>query len=311
MTAKQTETMSVPVAVQSPNIPTLDIPLDKIVPNFDFNSRRAIDVDESGRTKDELDEAGEKPKGKWTRTYKGVDEMVGSFQAHGQLQPIKVRPLPNGGGNYAIIFGFRRYMAARALGWKTIKAQIESLDDKTAHTQNTVENLIRESLTPYEIATSCLKLKREFGITGADIARKANRTKSYVNNLVRAAERLHPVILEAWGQDHPLTGDVNEMIKLAALGGEAATDKERHRLQMEKWEEWQGHDEEEAEGEGESTPKTGPKRPNVNRLKEALSAVKSAEKSKEWKEGAQAALKFALGVTKTIPGVYDPDAKDE
>ncbi len=53
-----------------------------------------------------------------------VDDLVNSFNLLGQLQPIILNH------NYDLIAGYRRYKAAKRLGWETIEAKIIDVADK-------------------------------------------------------------------------------------------------------------------------------------------------------------------------------------
>jgi ParB family transcriptional regulator, chromosome partitioning protein len=46
-----------------------------------------------------------------------VSDLLTSFSTQGQLSPIRVRPHPTKEKKYQVIFGSRRLVAARKLGW--------------------------------------------------------------------------------------------------------------------------------------------------------------------------------------------------
>ena len=61
-------------------------------------------------------------------------ELAQAIQAEGLIQPITVRPLPDGACE--LIAGKRRLRAAKKLGWTTMEAKIlEGIDDKEAATK--------------------------------------------------------------------------------------------------------------------------------------------------------------------------------
>jgi ParB/RepB/Spo0J family partition protein len=76
--------------------------------------------------------------------------LMGSMQKDGLLQPIGVRKL--GGGEYEAVFGNRRIIAAKKLGWGTIPAHV--LDDVENENDrdilNLLENWKRTQTTVYE-----------------------------------------------------------------------------------------------------------------------------------------------------------------
>jgi ParB/RepB/Spo0J family partition protein len=79
-----------------------------------------------------------------------MEQLIASVKARGVAQAILVRP--NGDGTYQIVFGERRWRAAKAAGHTTIKAEIRELDDLEAALEQIAENIDREDLTSLEKA---------------------------------------------------------------------------------------------------------------------------------------------------------------
>lgn len=68
----------------------------------------------------------------------------------GNVQPIKVRPLPRGSdGEYEIAFGHRRHQACLELGLR-VNAMIEELSDLDLFSSMVRENRTRRNLSPFE-----------------------------------------------------------------------------------------------------------------------------------------------------------------
>ena len=57
-------------------------------------------------------------KGDWKSIKKNLKELMDSMKAIGLVQPIGVREA--GKNHYLLIFGLRRLIAAKLLGWKKI-----------------------------------------------------------------------------------------------------------------------------------------------------------------------------------------------
>jgi ParB/RepB/Spo0J family partition protein len=110
-----------------------------------------------------------------------LNQLMGSMQEHGLLEPIGVRK--TGKGKYEVIFGNRRLMAAQKLGWATIPAIVVTADDKQAQLYNLIENLQRKDLTSGEEGRSFLKL-REMGLTDSEIAARLGVSLSRVKNSI-------------------------------------------------------------------------------------------------------------------------------
>ena len=56
-----------------------------------------------------------------------LDELAESIKQHGVLQPLLVRPLPNGG--YQLVAGERRWRASRRAGLREVPVVVKELTD--------------------------------------------------------------------------------------------------------------------------------------------------------------------------------------
>jgi ParB family chromosome partitioning protein len=116
----------------------------------------------------------------------GLDDLTASVREHGVLQPILVRPQPN--GHYQLIAGERRWRAARGAGLETVPALIEEIDDETALEIAVIENLQREDLSPIDEAVIYDKMIREHGYSIRKLAQKLGKDKGYLENRLRLAD---------------------------------------------------------------------------------------------------------------------------
>ena len=71
-----------------------------------------------------------------------IEELSGSIKEYGVLQPIILRE--NGGGEYTIIAGERRYRAAKMAGLEKIPAIVRAMEEQEAALVALVENVQRE-----------------------------------------------------------------------------------------------------------------------------------------------------------------------
>ena len=63
-------------------------------------------------------------------TPRSSGSLTANVKAHGVLQPILVRPLPNGkADHYELVAGARRYRASKAAGRDSIPARVVTLSD--------------------------------------------------------------------------------------------------------------------------------------------------------------------------------------
>lgn len=70
-------------------------------------------------------------------------------EAGGNVQPIKVRPIPGSDDQYEVVFGHRRHRACAELGIPVL-AMVESMDDLRLFAEMDRENRLRADLKPYE-----------------------------------------------------------------------------------------------------------------------------------------------------------------
>lgn len=111
-------------------------------------------------------------------------DLEASLRINGLLQPITVRPAPNGSG-YELIAGERRFRAATRLGWTEIPALVKPVDDKTLLVLAMVENLQRADLDPIEEADGYQRLADEFQLNNQEVADVVGKDRSTVANALR------------------------------------------------------------------------------------------------------------------------------
>jgi ParB family chromosome partitioning protein len=114
-----------------------------------------------------------------------LEELKASIRQAGLLQPIVVRPSPDGHSGYQLIAGERRLRACQALGWERIPAVQREADDRTLLTLALIENLQRDDLSPVDEARGYERLLAEFHLTQQDIAAAVGRDRSTVANALR------------------------------------------------------------------------------------------------------------------------------
>ena len=115
-----------------------------------------------------------------------TDGLAGSIKAQGLLQPIVVRPRPEGG--YELIAGERRWRAARQAGVESVPALVREADDRDSLLLALVENVAREQLSAVEEARAYAVLLDEFGLSLGDVAERVGRSKPSVSNRLRLLE---------------------------------------------------------------------------------------------------------------------------
>jgi len=117
--------------------------------------------------------------------------LIESIKEDGILQPVAVKPSgnnpanPEGAGKYEIIFGERRWRAAKEAGLKTIPIIIREADNKSQLKLALVENLQRAELNAIERAGGYQALIDEFNLSQEDVAKIVGKNRSSVANTLR------------------------------------------------------------------------------------------------------------------------------
>jgi ParB family transcriptional regulator, chromosome partitioning protein len=110
-------------------------------------------------------------------------ELAASIVANGVVQPILVRPQPN--GRFQLIAGERRWQASQIAKKATIPAILRQVSDEQAMEITIVENLQREDLNPMDQARAFERLATEFHMTQEQIATRTGKDRVSVANFMR------------------------------------------------------------------------------------------------------------------------------
>ncbi len=139
----------------------LEVPLDAIDPNPD--QPRAVVEQEA------------------------LESLAASVRATGVLQPVVVAPA-DVAGRHQLIAGERRWRAARLAGLERVPAIVREVDARERLELALVENLVREDLSPIDVAQACASLIEDFGQSHGELAGRLGRSRPAVSNLVRLLE---------------------------------------------------------------------------------------------------------------------------
>jgi ParB family chromosome partitioning protein len=115
-----------------------------------------------------------------------IRDLAASIQEHGILQPILVRPRPE--GRYQLIAGERRWRAAKIAGLAEVPAIVEEIDDEAALEIAIIENLQREDLSPLDEALMFERMTTQHGYSLRKLAQKLGKDKGYIENRLRLAD---------------------------------------------------------------------------------------------------------------------------
>ena len=110
-------------------------------------------------------------------------DLTDSIRQHGVLQPLVVRPMPD--GSYQLVAGERRWRAARMAGLSQVPVVIKELSDSETMALALIENLQREDLNAIEEAMGYRDLMENFGLTQEQVSAKVGKSRPVVTNALR------------------------------------------------------------------------------------------------------------------------------
>lgn len=110
-------------------------------------------------------------------------ELADSIAKHGVIQPLLVRPMPD--GSYQLVAGERRWRASRMAGLTEVPVVIKELSDDEAMALALIENLQREDLNAIEEAQGIKALMDTFSLTQDEAAERVGKSRPAVANALR------------------------------------------------------------------------------------------------------------------------------
>jgi len=146
---------------------------------------------------------------------KKIEELAQSIEKKGIIQPITVRPDKK--GQYEIIAGERRWLAAQKAGLHEVPVIILDLNDSQSLELAIIENIQREDLNSIEEAKGYVRLIKDFNYDHARLSEFMGKSRSHISNTLRLLTLPLDVIkmveeakLTA-GQVRPLIGRFNAL----------------------------------------------------------------------------------------------------
>jgi ParB family chromosome partitioning protein len=112
-----------------------------------------------------------------------LSELSESIRQKGLVQPIVVRPDPDGG--YEIVAGERRWRASQRAGLHSVPVIIRELNDQEVLELAIIENVQRADLNPIEEAGGYHELMERFAYTQEALAEVIGKSRSHVANTLR------------------------------------------------------------------------------------------------------------------------------
>lgn len=139
----------------------------------------------------------------------GLLELADSIRQFGVLEPLLVR---DKGTYYDIIFGERRWRAARKAGLKEVPVIIRNdLTEQQIVEIQLIENIQRENLNPIEEAQAYERLVKEFHLKQDEIAERVSKSRVAITNAMRLL-KLCPAVQQMVIEEKLQTGHARALI---------------------------------------------------------------------------------------------------
>lgn len=122
---------------------------------------------------------------------KDLEQLSGSIQQVGVLEPIVVReiseddPRYQDGARFELIMGERRLRASKLAGLQRVPAIVRTTSDVEMLREALLENLQRVQLNPLEEAAAYQQMMEDFGLTQEKLAQAVSKSRPQIANTLR------------------------------------------------------------------------------------------------------------------------------
>jgi len=110
-------------------------------------------------------------------------ELARSLKSQGVLQPVVVRPRPDGG--FELVAGERRWRAAQLAGLLKLPAVVKDVADDKLLELALIENIQRADLNPLEMAVAYQSLIDDLDLSQQEVADRVGKQRATVTNALR------------------------------------------------------------------------------------------------------------------------------
>ena len=149
-----------------------------------------------------------------------LTELADSISKHGILQPLLVRPLPDGG--YQLVAGERRWRACRMAGVSEVPVVIKELTNSQVMELALIENLQREDLSIVEEAEGYKMLMDDYSFTQDEISKSVGKSRPSITNALRIL-KLPKEILSLLKENKITAGHARALLSLPDASSQIKT----------------------------------------------------------------------------------------
>jgi ParB family chromosome partitioning protein len=149
-----------------------------------------------------------------------LSELAASIQEHGIIQPLIVTHTEKP-GQYLLIAGERRLLAAKQTGLETVPAVLRDSSEQERLELALIENVQRSNLSPLETAEAYRQLSDEFSLSHDEIAKRVGKSRVAITNTLRILN-LPPSVLDALREKEISEGHARALLALPNAQAQAA-----------------------------------------------------------------------------------------
>ncbi len=149
-----------------------------------------------------------------------LNGLADSLKEHGIIQPLIVSQGEKP-GEYILVAGERRLLAARQVGLPSVPALVRETSDQQRLELALVENVQRADLGPLETAEAYRQLTEEFGLSHEEIGSRVGKSRVAITNTLRLLQ-LPPSIQQALTDETITEGHARALLSLPSPHSQAA-----------------------------------------------------------------------------------------
>lgn len=131
--------------------------------------------------------------------FDGIEELAQVISEQGFFSRLRVRPDPTEEGYFQLVFGERRWRAAKLAGLTEIPCDIAQHSDQELIEIGLAENIQRSDLNPLEEAQAFQKFMQVGNYTIRQLAQRLGKNKDYIDGrlaLLRAPEDVQKMVVQ-------------------------------------------------------------------------------------------------------------------
>lgn len=149
-----------------------------------------------------------------------ITELAASIREHGVIQPLLVTHAAEE-GEYVLITGQRRLMAARQADLERVPVIVREASDQELIELALIENVQRADLSPLETAEAYRQLAEDFLLSHDEIAVRVGKSRVSITNTLRLL-RLPIIVQQALADEKLTEGHARALLSLATTEAQVA-----------------------------------------------------------------------------------------